>query len=414
MFVPIVDQCADVCLKPNHVIPMRWLFSAMLIPGLAVIAPDAQTQVDPFVRNQIQLGYDQPITGKGPQAAYAYYYLNVPEFVRTNLTLRMAIAPAYLDGELGIRSVLSPYTDIGIGIAGGVFGDYYYEVRQGHYFRDESFDGHGGGASFSIYQLLNPNQRVPLNFVGRGGFRYSTFAETSKTADDFVLPDDRVTVFTRAGLRLAGKEPVLHPDLGLEISAWFERQWRLDSSDYGFAGDRTVNPAVNLYWVYAGFNYAWTNTGHKAGLSVTAGGSDNTDRFSAWRLGGVLPLVAEFPLILPGYYFQEISAQRFAHFQANYSIPLDHRDRWKLRIEAASACVDYLPDFEQSSDWHTGVGGGITYTSRNKVMKVALHYGYGFGALRDGDKGAHSLGILFQYDFEALKQKRLRQAQIAQ
>jgi hypothetical protein len=23
-------------------------------------------------------------------------------------------------------------------------------VRQGHYFKDESFDGHGGGASFSL------------------------------------------------------------------------------------------------------------------------------------------------------------------------------------------------------------------------------------------------------------------------
>jgi hypothetical protein len=61
---------------------------------------------------------EEKLPAKGPQAAFAYYYLNVPEFVRTNLTLRLAIAPAYSDGELGIRDVLSPSTDIGIGIAG--------------------------------------------------------------------------------------------------------------------------------------------------------------------------------------------------------------------------------------------------------------------------------------------------------
>ena len=30
------------------------------------------------------------------------------------------------------------------------------------------------------------------------------------------------------------------------------------------------------------------------------------DRFSTCRLGGLLPLASEFPLSLPGYYYQEI------------------------------------------------------------------------------------------------------------
>ncbi len=31
-------------------------------------------QIDPEHRNLLELGYDQPITGKGPQGIYAYYY----------------------------------------------------------------------------------------------------------------------------------------------------------------------------------------------------------------------------------------------------------------------------------------------------------------------------------------------------
>jgi hypothetical protein len=378
-----------------------WLLFWLTLRGSA--------QVDPIVRNQLQLGYDQPITGKGPQAAYLYYYRNEPQFVRSNLTLRLAVAPAYMDAEVGVKNLISPSTDLGIGIAGGAFGDYYYEVRQGNYVREESFNGHGGGGSVSLYQRLNPGQLVPLHLVGRGGFRYSTYVDAKKTDDTFELPEDRMNLYTRAGLRLAGKEPTLYPDLAMELSVWYERQWRLHSDEYGFNNDRAVNAASSLYWVYAGFHYAWTNVGHKFNLDVTAGGSDGTDRFSAWRLGGVLPLVAEFPLILPGYYFQEISAERFVHLSAGYDISLDHENRWQWRVEGAGARVDYLPGFEQNDRWHAGIGSAVVFTSRSKVLKVALRYGYGFEALRHDEKGAHSVGVLFQWDFEAMKLKRAKQ-----
>ena len=281
------------------------------------------------------------------------------------------------------------------------------EVRQGQYYQDQSFDGYGGGADLSLNQLLNPGQWVPLNVVARGGFRYTTYDKTGDTVGKFEVPADWMNLFTRAGLRLAGKEPVLYPDLGLELSVWFERQWRLSSDQYGFADDRQVNPSVNLYWANAGLmNYAWTNIGHQISFAVTAGGSDDADRFSAWRLGGVLPLVSEFPLVLPGYYYEEISAQRFVHLYGSYAISLDSKDRWSLRLEGASVRVEYLPGFAQTGQWNTGVEGGIVYTSPNKVLKVAVRYGYGFDAIRNGQKGANSVGILLQYDFHALKQRR--------
>ena len=40
-----------------------------------------------------------------------FYYLNVPHFYRTNLTLRLALAPLYLDSELGIQHAIGPQTD---------------------------------------------------------------------------------------------------------------------------------------------------------------------------------------------------------------------------------------------------------------------------------------------------------------
>src|SRR3954452_23332754 len=106
-----------------------------------------EAQIDPAKRELIQLGYTLPLEGYGPLNAYAFYYLNIPQFVRTNLTLRLAVAPIYLDSELGISSALGEHTHLGLGVAGGGFADTYSEVRQGKYIRAESFTGHGGGGS---------------------------------------------------------------------------------------------------------------------------------------------------------------------------------------------------------------------------------------------------------------------------
>jgi hypothetical protein len=376
----------------------------LLVAAISLLAGfTCHAQIDPMHRNLLELGYDQPLEGQGPQGVYAYYYYNHPDFFNTNTALRLAIAPAYVDGEVGFKHLLSPYTDVGLGFNGGLFGANYYEVRQGNYIKSESFNGSGGGVSLSVYQLLDPGMLIPVSVVARGGMRDSIFTDTSQTADNFTLPGDQVSGYTRGGIRVAGKEPMLYADLGLELSAWFERQWRLDSQSYGYNDDRSISPNVNLYWLYAGLNYAWTNSGNQVSFAITAGGSTDADRFSAWRLGGVLPLVSEFPLTLPGYYYEELTATEFQHYYAGYDIPLDTADRVHFRLEAATAHLDYLPGFAQRSSWQTGAGCGLSFAPKNKNFEIILRYGYGFNAIRDGKEGAQSVGLLFQYNFEARK-----------
>jgi hypothetical protein len=371
--------------------------------SLLLAAARCGAQVDPMVRNLLELGYDQPLAGHGPQAAYAYYYYNAPDFFSPDVTLRMAIAPVYLDSEVGFKHLLSQDTDVGVGVSGGAFGDNFYDVRQGNYLEGQSFYGSGGGASVSIYQLLDPGELIPLNLVVRGGFHYSSYFDTAETAANFKLPEAQTDMFTRVGLRFAGKQPILYPALGLELSAWYERQWHLDDDTYGFDGDRRITPYTDLYWVYAGLDYEFKGSGDRFSFAVTAGGSTDADLFSAWRLGGDLPLISEFPLVLPGYYYEELTATRFVHFYGSYAIPLDQDHRWDLRFEAATARLDYLPGFAQRGDWQTGAGCGISFTPKQSNYKIVLRYGYGFNALRHGVEGAQSVGILFQYDFNARK-----------
>ncbi len=124
----------------------------------------------------------------------------------------------------------------------------------------------------------------------------------------------------------------------------------------------------------------------------------DADRFSAYRLGGFLPLIAEFPLSLPGYFYQEISARQFVLLNANYMVPIDPKARWDLAFDASTAVVDYLHGEGQPGNWLSGVGGGIVWHSATDRWKILAGYAYGINAIRDGHRGADSIGVLLQLD----------------
>jgi len=372
----------------------------LLLPGcLCPFA--ARGQIDPVNRELIQFGYNAALEGHAPLAAYAFYYRNQPDFLQhTNLTLRLAVAPTYLDSELGISDALGPHTDLGFGLAGGGFADDYYEVRQGTYLPRESFDGYGGGPEASVYHLFNPGQMIPLNGLLRGTLRYSTYAATDDTAPTFKVPPPRETFVVRTGLRWGGREPLLFPPLAMEISVWYEGQFRTGAGNYGF-GDWTVEPQSHLFWGEALLSYTLPESKQNFCLSLTAGTSIDADRFSAYRLGALLPLISEFPLSLPGYYYQELTARQFVLAGATYILPLERRQRWNLAFTGATAWVDYLPGEQQPGNWNSGVGGGLLYQS--PAWKVLLGYGYGVDAIRSHGRGANSIGFLLQFDLGRAK-----------
>ena len=364
----------------------------MLVP-LTVLA-----QIDPVARDLIQFGYNQPAEGQEPLAGYVYYYHNDPDFLRTNLTLRLAVAPTYLDSELGFRSLLGPNTDLGIGLAGGGFADNYNEIRAGKWIKGESYDGYGGELSLSLYHLFNPAQLIPLNLVVRTTGHYSVYAR-DETAAGFQLPNDGADFKIRTGLRYGGIEPTLFPALAMELAVWYEGQFRTDPGSYGFNGDRQIEPDSHLFWASAALSYTFEETKQNLFVRTVAGTSVDADRLSAYRLGGYLPLESEYPLSLPGYYFQEFSARDFALINASYTVPIAPNERWNLLFNGATADIDYLPGTGQGQfDWVSGVGAGIMYRSPSDKFKCVMAYEYGIDALRASGRGANSVSILIQID----------------
>ena len=387
----------------TRITPVRWTRRLGCLLALVAMTLAAHGQIDPEKRRLIEAAGEFPLHGRGPLAAYFYYYHNEPEFLGTNMALRLVIAPVYLVSELGFRHALGEYTDLGIGLAGGGFANSYSEIRGGDYERAESFIGHGGEISTSVYHLFNPADRAPLNGILRASIRTAFYDRDSKTAPNFEIPTDQTQFVIRTGLRLGGREPSLSPELAAELSVWYEGKIRFQPEKYGFNHDREINPDAHLFWARALLAYTFPDWRTHVEASVTAGTSIDADRLSAPRLGGNLPLVAEFPLSLPGYYAQELSARHYALFSGRFTLPLAAGNRLAFAFFGSAGWVDYIEGLDQPGHFQSGLGGGLVYRSASNALQLGAGYGYGFQALRDRGRGAQTIAFVAQYDFEAAR-----------
>ena len=372
------------------------LFAALAFSSLAF------AQVDPVRRDLVEAGFDQPLAGHAPLGMYLFYYLSRPQFGDADHALRVALSPTYLDGEWAIRDALGAHTDFAVGVFGGGFDSDYDEIRHGRWVREESFTGHDGGVEARVYHLFNPGERIPLNGILQGSFRYVAYLRDSRNPPDFAIPADQPVARVRAGLRFGGIAPVLAPDLAAELSAWYEGEARLDAGPYGFGGDRSVQSRVQRFFARGLFVYTMPDSQQRFSVVLEGGSQVHPVRLSAWRIGGVLPLDAEFPLNVPGYYEGEFSARNFVLVGADYSLPIDAAQRWRAGIGAAAARIDYTQGLEEPHAWVSGASASLGYEPPTKAWKVSLVYGHGFDAVRNGHRGADSLSLLFELDLERM------------
>jgi hypothetical protein len=361
--------------------------------------PGAQAQIDPVPRRLLHAGYNQPLEGKSPLAVYGFYLHNQTNFYRPDWTLRAAIAPVWIDAELGWSGLLGENTDLGLIAAGGGFARTYNELRLGRWERDESFTGHGFTLGASAYHRFNPGARLPLSGVFSVTAEGSFFTRDDETADPFELPPDHVSPVARIGLRLGGREPDLRSPLALEASIWYETRWRTRHGQYGFEDDRELSQFPHKLW--GRLLGRWTSPQHRHDIevSLTLGTGIDVDRLAAYRLGGMLPFASEFPLSIPGYYYQELSAEDFALLSGRYSYAVTSDGSWRIALFGGTANVSDVDGLEYPGQSHSGIGGGITWRSRRRDWLVSVFYGYGFDAVRRQEQGAQMVGIVLQYDF---------------
>lgn len=380
---------------------------AFLVAAAVLLAGAARAQIDPSRRLLLEAGYEDGLGNPGPSAPYAFLYLNRPGIAGRGSALRLAVAPVYADAELGIPGILGSRTDLGLGLSGGGFAFGHAEVRRGDEKPGEAFIGHGGGPSLSLYPRIAQLGPVPVNGVFRLSLNYLDYQRTSRTDASFQTPPDQWALAARAGVRVGGIEPGMDKGRALEASLWAETRVRDKPAAYGYNDDRTVARSVKLLWTRLQVSLPGPlDTRVSGGLNAGTGGS--IGRLSAYRLGGMATQTSEFPLVIPGYFTQEISARRFLHAWAHTAVPFRGSDRFFVDLSAAGASVAPVPGTDPGALRHVGFAAGVAFAPKDRGLNALLAYGYSPTAYRGGGRGGHSLALSVEIDFLAPAEPRAR------
>src|SRR5262245_30148808 len=365
---------------------------------LLVVGP-AAAQIDPEPRLNLELGVEGPLRGNGPISGYGFLLWNRPHFLDEDLYFRTIVAPTFVISELVVDRWPTEGHAVGVGLAGGFFPYNFEEFRNGSHKEEESFWGHGGDATLSYYRRLLIGGVLPLEGQLRLRPQYVVYERSSDTSSRFRLPPDTAIYSGRAGLRLGGVPPELHPDLALEVSVWYEASYRAEAGTYGFP----ERPQELEHFTQK----AWVRTGgivtlfqrHTLQGFFTAGTAEDLDALTSFRLGSALPFRSEFPLILHGYYVEEVFARRFWLFNFAYRFPLlPDSDRVKLQLAFDYGRVDYASGHELPRHGLRGLGVDVSFALTRR-LNLLFGWGYGFDAPRNGSFGGQEAHTLMEFKF---------------
>jgi hypothetical protein len=369
------------------------------VARLVGAAGEAAAQIDPEPRTNLELGVEGPLRGDGNSSGYAFLLWNRPHFLEEDLYLRIVFAPTYLTGELVRDRWPADGHAVGLGLGGGLFPYNVEEFRGGDHKDRESFYGHGAEATLSYYRRLKIFDLPPIEGQFRLRPQYVVYERSGSTAARFRLPADTPIYNGRVGVRVGGEPPELLPDLALELSAWYEISYRQNTRTYGFPeAPIPTEQQTQQIWGRLGGIYSVTRT-QTVRAFLTAGTSRDADRLSTYRLGSALPFRREYPLLLHGYYVDEIFAQRFWLLNLSYRFPLwPGSERVRLQLSFDYARVDYLDGHALPRRNLRGVGLDVTVGLTDRITLI-LGYGYGIDAPRNRDFGGHELNALFEVKF---------------
>ncbi len=376
------------------------VLAVLLLASLPGLPPEVTAQPDPEGRANLEVGVEMPAQGNGPLSPYAFFLWSRPHFPAPDLYARLVVAPTYLESEL-VRDRILGWSGhaVGLGITGGLFPYGFDDFQRGQYLGRRSFTGSGGEARLSYYPHVELGGGLPLEGQLRLAVGYVGYDKGTDTADGFQLPRETPVYRGRVGIRLGGRPPELLPTLALGVSVWYESSYRQDAEPYGLPTARdALAHFTDRAWGRLDAVATIART-HTLSLTAAAGTSNRTDKLSTYRMGSALPFRSEFPLILHGYYSDEVFARRFWLVNAAYRFPLwPGEDRLQLQLSADWARVEFLPGRTLPRSDLRGLGVDLT-TRLTPRLSLVLGFGYGVDAPRHHGFGGEELGAQVEYRF---------------
>ncbi len=392
----------DLGMRPVAVAPlMLLLFSLPLdiasaqVP--ARVAPP-YTLMDAETRTYIEGGVEVPLKGNGPTTGYGYLFYTRPHVLAEDLYLRLVVPPGYFISELILDHFPSQNSALGVGVSGGFFAESQTEFQEGRTCprsrspatRPEARSPTTCGVRKSSASCRSRARSAPIR---------NTSGTTAATAPHAIsacprTPRSTTCAWGPAGGGSAGALPQRR-DRGVGVAnLQLPRQRRalrlraeLQETDH----------FTQRTWTRLGATYTFGV--QQASAFFNAGIAENTDALSTFRMGGGLRLRAEFPLLLHGFYVEEVFARSFWLMNFAYRFPIwPGQDLVHLQLLADVAQVNYIQGHQLPRSTLAGVGVNLS-VAVTKRIDLVVGYGYGINAPRGNGFGGQEFDAQFQLKF---------------
>ncbi len=369
----------------------------LLLVALLLATTTVLAQVDVERRRVLMLQTGGcVVNGEEAISGIAALWFNENNYPWTNTALRIFFAGIFLDAELSWFVGGNTNTAIGAGAGGGFFADGLTPYRHGERLTHEEFYGDSVNGRVFVNQTIPNPTPLPLNLRTTYAVAGQFYRETSSTKN-FTLPNDHLVQSVFAELRFGGIEPELAARRGAEAYLLAEANYRSGFAAFGPTG--AEYEAESKYTRLFGSVALKLPLGSATMYGRLAGGlGENIDQLGAWKIGGNLVGFDSVALTLRGYYTREIFAEDFG--LANVMLGQKLADWQDLTgyLHGDWAIAHTVPPGD--GDWHNYFGIGVGLGCRAWFnTRVLLTYGYGFNAIRNGERGGHEISLALEKHF---------------
>jgi hypothetical protein len=372
--------------------------SLLAVAGLLFMTANVFAQVDIEHRRTIEVQTEMSVYhSEEALGGFGYFWFNENNYPWTNTALRVIFAGIYIDSELSYYVAGNTNTAVGIGAGGGLYLDGITPYVNGELLSHQQFDGDDVGGRVFINQTIPNPTPLPLNVRG-SYFISQTFYRKSSTTENFILPPDFFTQTIQAEVRFGGIEPGLLSKRGAELYIEADANYRSGFDAFGPASGPVLGHQSEYEHIFASLGARLPAGPLTVSGRIAGGYGDHLDELSSWKLGGNLVNVEPYSYTLHGYYLREIFTDRFVMSNLALSVPVNDEHKLALHFYGDWANARGVPPLAREYDNYFGAGAGVSFRGPWRT-DFLLSYGYGFNAVRNGDRGGHEVALGLERQF---------------
>ena len=349
------------------------------------MSPDSH---DSFTHPTLNFGTSLPTdVGRGYPTGFGFFSWKKSAWPWISSDFKFIFAGISGDAELIFRGLIASDTHFGLGLNYQTLGR-FEEYQRGQIAIENRMETNKVTGRLFLEQSIIAEYAEIAKIRLIYEFGYEDYSRDDDTAPAFILAPSG----TFQSMKLNGNtghlnRPLYSPsgwNLNLTFEAVFRNHWhRWGPPNLWDSPSEFQKMQLNTSYVFSSFYE------QKMIAKLNGGIGNGLDRLSAYKIGGSLAGIFD-PLVLHGFYAQEIFAEDYGLLNLDYVFPLLKEQEMALHLYLDSAVTQRSDILDHQAHGWIGVGSGVSLKGWLDSQWL-FGYGYGINAQRKSDHGGHEV-----------------------